>query len=178
MTMGRRSMSGLLWLERFALLGQFEKVWIIVEILVCGTKFLTGVHGKIDVLILVGCVKTGDTSLTTTKHWVQNIMLMWIPAILHPTKQREKLSFIKNTIAFGINNFEEVVHQIVLVLHVKILAEEHKMFNFALAIAINVKESKSILWRTKINPKLLNDGLKKQLKLVRRIIRETVHIEF
>ena len=66
--MGRRNMCGLLWFKRPALFCQFEKVWILIKILVCRSKFIVRIHSKIYVLILIGYCKTFNASLISAKH--------------------------------------------------------------------------------------------------------------
>ena len=54
--------------QRFALFGQLEKVWVIIEILVGGPEFLACVHGEIYVVVLIGHIEAGDASLAGAKH--------------------------------------------------------------------------------------------------------------
>lgn len=178
MTMGCRSMCGLLRLKRFALFGQLEKVWVIIEILVGGPEFLACVHGEIYVVVLIRHIEAGDASLAGAKHRVHDVVLVWIPAVLHPAEQRQKLCLIKYTVASKIKNIEEITDQIFLVFNTEICAEEDKMFYSAFAVAINVKEPEGLLCGTKVNSELLYNIFKKHLKWIRSISWKTVHVEF
>lgn len=151
-------------------------MWVFVQLLIGRAEFLAGVHCKVYVLVLIGNVEACDASLTATEDRVHDVVLVWIPAVLHPAEQGEKLSFIDDPIIFEIENVEKITGKIIFVVHFEIWTKEHKVFHFALAIAVDVEESESLLWRTEVDSESLNDRFKQYFQGIRRVAWKTVHI--